>query len=44
MISRRAWLAGSIAAAAGCGRRKATGYQGYCMVANREGKIWAWWT
>jgi DNA-binding beta-propeller fold protein YncE len=38
MISRRAWLAGSIAAAAGCGRRKATGYQGYCMVANREDK------
>jgi DNA-binding beta-propeller fold protein YncE len=38
MISRRAWLTGSLAAAAGCGRRKATGYQGYCVVANREGK------
>lgn len=38
MISRRAWLAGSLAAVAGCGRPKATGYQGYCMVANREGK------
>jgi DNA-binding beta-propeller fold protein YncE len=38
MISRRAWLAASMAAAAGCGRRKATGYQGYAMVANRESK------
>jgi DNA-binding beta-propeller fold protein YncE len=38
MISRRAWLAAWLAAAAGCGPKKATGYQGYCMVANREGK------
>jgi DNA-binding beta-propeller fold protein YncE len=38
MISRRALLAGSLAAAAGCARRKATGYQGYCLVANQGGK------
>jgi YVTN family beta-propeller protein len=33
-ISRRALLAGA-AAALGCGRKKATGFPGYCFVANR---------
>jgi YVTN family beta-propeller protein len=34
-ISRRALLAGA-AALAGCGRRKATGYPGYCFVAAQD--------
>ena len=37
LISRRALLAGAAAAAA-CGRRKATGYRGFCFVANRDGR------
>jgi DNA-binding beta-propeller fold protein YncE len=36
LISRRALLAGSVAAL-GCSHRKATGYRGYCFVANRTG-------
>src|SRR5262249_19146790 len=35
-LSRRAWLLSS-AAALGCGRRKATGFQGFCFVANSQG-------
>jgi DNA-binding beta-propeller fold protein YncE len=34
-ISRRTWLAGTLAA---CAKRKATGYRGYCFVANRIGR------
>jgi DNA-binding beta-propeller fold protein YncE len=37
MISRRHLLLAA-AAAAGCGRRKATAYRGYCLVANRIGR------
>jgi DNA-binding beta-propeller fold protein YncE len=37
LISRRALLISS-AAALGCGKKKATGYPGYCFVANREGR------
>jgi DNA-binding beta-propeller fold protein YncE len=36
LISRRALLAGS-AAALGCGHPKATGYRGFCFVANEAG-------
>src|SRR5262245_11725417 len=36
-LSRRAWLLSS-AAALGCGRRKATGFQGICFIANAHGK------
>jgi DNA-binding beta-propeller fold protein YncE len=36
-ISRRALLTGTAALAA-CGRRKATGYPGYCFVANRDSR------
>ncbi len=34
-FTRRAWLASSAAAALSCARRKATGYLGYCFVANQ---------
>jgi hypothetical protein len=37
LISRRALLAGSVAAL-GCGHPKATGFRGYCFVANETGK------
>jgi DNA-binding beta-propeller fold protein YncE len=37
LISRRALLAGS-AAALGCGHPKATGYRGFCFVANEAGR------
>jgi len=37
LISRRALLAGSVAAL-GCGHPKATGFRGYCFVANAAGK------
>ena len=37
LITRRALLASSGAALA-CGRRKATGFPGYCLVANQQGR------
>jgi DNA-binding beta-propeller fold protein YncE len=37
MFSRRELLAGSAVFAAGCGRKRATGYRGYAFVANEEG-------
>ncbi len=37
LISRRALLVSS-GAALGCGRRKATGFPGYCLVANQQGR------
>lgn len=36
-ITRRALLAGSVAAL-GCGHKKATGFRGYCFVANEAGR------
>jgi len=39
-ISRRSLLLGPAALVA-CGRRKATGFQGYCFVANQEGRTLA---
>lgn len=39
-LSRRNWLLGSTLLAA-CARRKATGFQGYCLVANQEGRTLA---
>jgi len=35
--SRRAFLTAASVAAIGCSRRRATGYAGYCLVANRDG-------
>jgi YVTN family beta-propeller protein len=37
-ISRRTLLLSSAAAAAGCRRPKATGFAGYCFVANQDGR------
>jgi DNA-binding beta-propeller fold protein YncE len=37
VLSRRAWIAAT-AGALGCGRKKATGFQGFCFIANSEGK------
>ena len=34
-LTRRSFLAGSAVAASSCARRKATGYLGYCFVANQ---------
>ena len=36
MFTRRAFVAGSITFAAGCGRKKGTGFPGYAFVANEE--------
>jgi DNA-binding beta-propeller fold protein YncE len=37
-MSRRALLAAATAATVACGRRKATGYRGYCFVANHDSR------
>lgn len=37
MISRRSLLFSSVAASAGCGRKRGDGYAGYAFVANEEG-------
>jgi hypothetical protein len=37
-LSRRAVLAGTAAAFGGCGRQKATGFRGFCFVANEVGR------
>jgi len=37
-LSRRAFLFAPAAATLACGRRKATGYRGYCFVANRDSR------
>jgi YVTN family beta-propeller protein len=37
-LTRRGWLAASAAGALSCTHRKATGYLGYCFVANQGGR------